>query len=206
MKRHNISSILQALVFLALALALTGCEGGRLGSGGLTPIGNAEEYITAGWEKFDKGQYSTSINDFNSALEREPSAKQRAEAQMGLGWSYGRRDGIQSGQAYFEASQDYFADAKMGLAGCYFSNANREDYFRAIDILERIGLSSVDYCFKPLHNIGVSNAEAHALIGILYYYTGNEASAQAHLEEAKTNDDRISTAVDQIYTQLSDIL
>jgi len=206
MRKRNLSSIFQALVFLALALALTGCEGGRLGSGGLTPLGTAEEYITSGWDKFDSGLYSTAITDFNSALEREPTEKQTAEANMGLGWAYARRDGIQSGQAYFEASQAYYADAKMGLAGCYFSNANREDYYKAIDLLERIGLSSVDYCYQAIHKIGVTNAEAHALIGILYYYTDNEASAQAHLEEAKTNDDRVSTSVDQIYTQLSEIL
>lgn len=200
------NSIIKGMAFIAMAAILSGCGGGRLGSDGLTPTGNVGDYLASGWDKFDKGQYSTSINEFNAALERQPNEKQMAEAKMGLGWSYARRDGIQKGQRYFEESQNQFADAKMGLAGAYFSNANREDYLRAIDLLERIGLSSVDFCYVSLHKVGVTNAEAHALIGILYYFTGNDGAAQAHLEEAKKHDDRISTSVDEIYIQLGEIL
>jgi tetratricopeptide (TPR) repeat protein len=200
------SILIKFFVFLLTAAVLSGCEGGRLGSGGITPLGSAAEYIATGWEKFDKSQYTSAISDFNMALEREPNDTERAESNMGLGWSYARRDGIQSGQRYFEDSEKYFKDAKMGLAGAYFSNANREDYYRALDLLERIGLSSTDFNYTPLHNIGVTNAEAHALIGILYYFTGNEGAAQSHLETAKIHDNRISTSVDEIYSQLGEIL
>lgn len=198
--------LIRVFVFLLTAAVLSGCEGGRLGSGGITPLGSAAEYIATGWEKFDKAQYTAAISDFNQALEREPSENERAESNMGLGWSYARRDGIQNGQKYFEDSESHYKDSKMGLAGAYFSNANREDYYKAIDLLERIGLSSTDFVYKPEHNIGVTNAEAHALIGILYYYTDNEGAAQSHLEVAKIHDDQISTSVDEIYDQLGEIL
>jgi len=197
MRPKHVGILLIAFIFL---MVLSGC-GGRLGLPGLESAGTAREYIDRGWKEFDNGNYSSACENFEMALERQPTPKEKAEANTGIGWCKAKRYGIKSGLVYFEKGKEYFDDAKIGLAGAYLSSGNKSDYQKGVELLESMGLSSTDYVYKAEHNIGVSNAEAHALLGILYYYTGNEGAAEAQIIKAKEIDDNLSSAVDQIATQ-----
>jgi tetratricopeptide (TPR) repeat protein len=186
--------------FLLFILFLTGCGSG-LGLPGVDGLSTPDQLISKGWEEFDNQNYSLSAEYFSKALDRMPSETEKAEANTGLGWCRAKIDGIKSGMVYFEKGSKFFNDAKIGLAGAYLSNANQKDYEKAVELLEEIGLSSLDYVYKSQHDIGVTNAEAHALLGILYYYTGNLGAAQAQIRKAKQIDDNISSSVDQIAQQ-----
>ena len=188
------------LIFLLVIVFLSGCGSG-LGLPGVDGLSTPEELISKGWEEFDNQNYSLASEYFSKALDRMPSDIQKAEASTGLGWCKAKIEGIKSGMVYFERGSKYFADAKIGLAGAYLSNSNQSDYEKAVELLEEVGLSSLDYVYKSEHNIGVTNAEAHALLGILYYYIGNSGAAEAQIRKAKEIDDNISSSVDQIAQQ-----
>lgn len=190
--------VLSAFVFL-LAI-LTGCGGG-IGLPGVDGLSTPSELLSKGWEEFNNKNYALSEEYFTKVLDRAPSALEKADANTGIGWAKAKLNGIRTGQIYFEKGAPYFSAAKMGLAGAYLSNTNQKDYERAVELLEEIGLSSLDYIYKEKHDIGVSNAEAHALLGTLYYYTGNEGAAEAQIRRAKEIDDNVTSCVDQIADQ-----
>lgn len=198
MKRANLWVCLT--VILVTVPFIKGC-GGTIGELGGTLPGSAQEYIRLGWEKFDLGSYSKAEEYFSKALLRSPSLTEKAEAYTGLGWCQAKRYGIKSGQSYFERGKDYFKDAKVGLAGACISNGTKSDYEKGVLLLEQVGLSSLDYNYESEHKIGISNAEAHAMLGILYYFTGNKAAGLAQIEKAKEIDDNLSSSVDTLAEQ-----
>ncbi|MDP7422432.1 MAG: hypothetical protein QGH40_11160 [bacterium] len=185
------------LITLGLSFCLLGC-GGTIGEIGGTTPGSAAEYNSLGWESFEKGSYSNAEKNFSKALQVNHSQAEYANAYTGLGWTKAKVNGIRAGISYFEKAKNYNHDARVGLGGAFLSSTNKTDYENGVFLLEQVGLSSLDYVYKSAHDIGVTNAEAHAILGILYYYTGNEGAGLAQIQKAKELDDNISSAVDSI--------
>ncbi|MCK5686463.1 hypothetical protein KAJ27_20170 [bacterium] len=191
--------LIVSFVFFLLVI-LTGCGGG-IGLPGVDGLSTAAELNSKAWEEFNNKNFALAEEYFVKSLDRVPSSIEKAEANTGIGWSKAKLNGIRTGQIYFEKGSQHFSAAKMGLAGAYLSNTNQKDYERAVELLEEIGLSSLDFIYKEDHNIGVTNAEAHALLGTLYYYTGNEGAGEAQIRRAKEIDDNVTSCVDQIADQ-----
>ncbi len=187
-------------VGFCILIMLTGCGGG-IGLPGVDGLSTATELNNKGWEEFNNKNFALAEEYFVKTFDRVPSTIEKAEANTGIGWCKAKLTGIRTGQIYFEKGSQHYSAAKMGLAGAYLSNTNQKDYERAVELLEEIGLSSLDFIYKEDHDIGVTNAEAHALLGTLYYYTGNEGAAEAQIRRAKEIDDNVTSCVDQIADQ-----
>lgn len=185
------------LLMLIAPLYLVGC-GGTIGEIGGTRPGSSTEYNALGWQSFENGSYTRAEEYFSKSLTLNPTQSEYADAYTGLGWTKTKVHGIRGGIAYFEKAKKYNNDARVGLAGAYLSSTNKTDYENGVYLLEQVGLSSLDFVYTAKYAIGVTNAEAHAMLGILYYYTGNEGAGLAQINKAKEIDDNISSAVDSI--------
>lgn len=175
------------LFFVSILLVINGCGGGVVGT-----TGYQREYTPAfvelqkGWEEFGLGRYTNAIESFNNVLAYQHTSEQEIDANVGLGFSKTRSTGIADGKDHFDKAKDYDNDAKVGMAGYWLSTAQKENMQKAIDLLTKMGLESVDYVYQPKRDkLGLNNAKAHALMAALYNYVGNNEKAVAHAKKAK---------------------
>lgn len=178
---------LYLLFFLFAIFAINGgCGGGVIGT-----TGYQQEYTPAyvelqkGWEEFKLGRYSNAIESFNNVLAYQHTNEQEVDAHVGLGYAKTRMTGITDSFEHFDKAKDSDKDAKIGMAGYWLSTAKKENMQKAIDMLTTIGLNAPDYVYQPVHEVGLNNAKAHALMAALYNYTGDLEKAVAHAKKAK---------------------
>ncbi|HBC75716.1 MAG: hypothetical protein A2008_06100 [Candidatus Wallbacteria bacterium GWC2_49_35] len=177
---------LYLLFFLMAIFAINGCGGGVIGT-----TGYQREYTPAyvalqqGWEEFKLGRYTNAIESFNNVLAYQHTTEQEVDAHVGLGYSKTRLTGITDAKEHFEKAKDFDKDAKIGMAGYWLSTAQKENMQKAIDLLTTIGLNAPDYVYQPVHDVGLNNAKAHALMAALYNYVGDLERAVAHAKKAK---------------------
>jgi tetratricopeptide (TPR) repeat protein len=177
---------LYLLFFLMAIFAINGCGGGVIGTTGYqreyTP---AHVALQQGWEEFKLGRYTNAIESFNNVLAYQHTTEQEVDAHVGLGYSKTRLTGITDAKEHFEKAKDFDKDAKIGMAGYWLSTAQKENMQKAIDLLTTIGLNAPDYVYQPVHDVGLNNAKAHALMAALYNYVGDLERAVAHAKKAK---------------------
>ena len=189
--------------FISL-FGLTGCSTGGTNGEGSTNINSSEiytairgnEYVEKGWTYINSGLYDSAISQFNKVLENSPTEQEKAEANNGIGWakSFSSEGKLKDGIKWFTLAKDLNDDAKVGLASAYFKQASKTDMEEVIEILfVELGKNNPTFIFKPTRNIGVTNAEVHAMLGYAYAATDDNASAYTQIEHAKTLEPNYAT-------------
>lgn len=181
------------LLALSLTVGLTGCTGGVNGEGDSaysydigTPIVRGNAFNDQGWSYIEKGQYDSSIAQFNKVLNDNPTDDEKAEANNGIGWAKAYLGQLKDGMPWFEKAKDISNDAKVGLAGAYVQLASRSDMEKVIDLLaKQLGNEDPHFKYVPRRNTGVSDAEVHAMLAYAYAATGQDELARDQLDYAK---------------------
>ncbi|HAE38052.1 MAG TPA: hypothetical protein DCG57_05355 [Candidatus Riflebacteria bacterium] len=181
------------LLALSLTVGLTGCTGGVNGEGDSdysynigTPIVRGNAFNDQGWSYIEKGQYDSSIAQFNKVLNDNPTDDEKAEANNGIGWAKAKLGQLKDGMPWFEKAKDLSNDAKVGLAGAHLQLASRSDMERVIDLLyKQLGKEDAHFKYVSRRNNGVSDAEAHAMLAYAYAAIGQDELAREQLDYAK---------------------
>ncbi|PCJ19832.1 MAG: hypothetical protein COB02_06500 [Candidatus Cloacimonadota bacterium] len=195
---------------LILSLILMGCGAapggdsldGANGDFGL-PLSGATQNNNTSWSLFKDGSYSSSQQTFLQTLNTESaSSAELADAHSGIGWSKVKLTGSASGIQSFRdalAKNSNQPEARVGLAGALISKGTKEEISEAVTVLEGIDPNNSNFTFFDRYNIGVSNAEAHALLAYAYFVKGDRTKANVQIKVASDLDAQFSgTTVDQI--------
>lgn len=185
-----------------IPMEITGPSGGTGGTGdsgssdGSTSQTDVKSLLSSAWSDFGYGAYSSAINKFNEVLLRSNlTTSEQAEANTGLGWSLTKANGVSAGRGYFAKASDYNDDAKIGLAA---ANIQAGDYSSAKSWLVQLGLNNTSYEFTSNHPIGVSSAEAHAMLALAYFMEGYRDDAKEQMNAATASDLSSDSSVRQI--------
>lgn len=181
---------------------------GSGGSGGQTEI-DPDALLASAWEDFRYGAYSSALSKFNQVLTLpQITVNHRAEAYNGIGWSQAKMNGIIAGYNAFTQAASTHNEAKIGLAAALIQKGQQADIANAITQLESIGLSNTSYRFQAVHPIGITNAEAHAMLALCYFLRnapGDHDRARAQITVARAEDPSSDSSVGQIYKALKDM-
>jgi|GEM_PF-3347459 len=174
--------LLSLMIFL-----LTGCGSSTLGKDAtiINEITRSSA-LASGWMAFKDGGYSAAREAFATALANESDYDENMRAKLynGLGWATVRLEGFASAGQYFEKGYKKCNDAKVGMAGYYLSQMDRTKIPHGIDLMESLNLSNAQYEYQFEYNPGVSNAQVHALMGLLYYFDGKQGKAAGQFKVA----------------------
>jgi len=177
--------------------------GGGGGGGGGTGETDIDALILSGWEDFKYGAYSSAINKFNQALTSTAiSNTQKIEAYNGLGWSLTRSTGVESGFSAFSQAATTNNESRVGLAAALIQRGQKDGFAQAVKLLEEVGLRENSTTFSAKNPIGVSNAEAHAMLAWCYFWTGDTARAATKINFARSIEQSNDSSVTQIYNSL----
>lgn len=203
MKKYNIIKIIIATLLINISFFLCGCGGGEIGKTYTTEQDKTVATLVSGWEKMKQSSPSSAKATFEAALSETTDPEQIAEANLGIGWAVTKDEGIRNAKEYFENSLNYYDDAKIGMAGYYLSTADPDNYAKGITILENLNLDNIKTIYSPKYETGVTNTDVHALLGILYYFSGQMTKANEQLQFSKTE---ISGSNDTKTTNINDIV
>ncbi|GAB4269121.1 MAG: hypothetical protein Kow0029_04970 [Candidatus Rifleibacteriota bacterium] len=186
----------------------TGGTGGSGGTGG-TGETDPNSLIASAWEDFRYGAYSSAINKFNEVLTiSNITDTQKTEAYNGLGWALTKSSGVESGYSAFTQAASSNNESRVGLAAALIQRGQLAGFKQAIQLLEQVGLSNTAFVFQSTHPIGISNAEAHAMLAFSYFWRnelGDHDKARAQINVARAEDSSNDSSVAQIYNSLKDL-
>lgn len=172
------------------------------------PVSGAAAKVQQGWTTFKDGGFSTSKELFNQVIgSGDATNLELADAYAGMGWAEVKLNGSNSGIPSFRNALSKNAkqeDALVGLAGALVSKGDRTSIDEAVSLLEGLGDGGGTFTYFDEYNVGVSNAEAHALLAYGYFVQGNRSKADQQIAIARDLDSQFSgTPVDQIDDILS---
>lgn len=186
--------------------------GGGGGGGDPTDPGgetDPDALIASAWEDFRYGAFSSAINKFNQVLTiSNITEEQKVQAYNGLGWSLTKSSGVESGYSAFTQAASQNNEARVGLAAALIQRGQMAGFKQAIQLLEEVGLRNTAYVFQSTHPIGISNAEAHAMLAFCYFWRnelGDHDKARSQINVARTEDSSNDSSVAQIYKSLKDL-
>lgn len=203
LKKH----LIVILLALPLMFGLTGCTGGVNGEGDSnysynigTPIVRGNAFNDLGWDYIGKGQFDSSIAQFNKVLNDNPTEDEKAEANNGIGWAKGYLGELKDGMPWFEKARHISNDAKVGLAAAYLQKASRSDMEMVVDLLyKQLGSENPHFKYASRRNNGVSDAEVHAMLAYAFAAIGRDEEAREQLDYAKElNPSWANSTIDQI--------
>ncbi|PLX16769.1 MAG: hypothetical protein C0601_09285 [Candidatus Muiribacterium halophilum] len=176
------------IILLSLMIFLiTGCGSSSLGKEAtiINEVTNSNA-LKSGWMSFSDGGYSAARQAFATALENESDfdEEMRAKLYNGLGWATVRLEGFSSAGQYFQKAYKRCSDAKVGMAAYYLSDMDRVMIPEGIKLLESLNLTNAQYQYNFEYNPGVTNAQVHALMGLLYYFDGQQGKASGQFNVA----------------------
>ncbi len=219
--------VLMMVTVACMLLVFAGCGGGGGGTGRYTlpgelPTGGTgtgsstgtgvsgetdpEALTLSAWDDFKYGAHSSAIAKFNQVLgTANITDRQKAEAYNGLGWAQTKSSGAESAISAFSQASSLLDEARVGLAAAMIQRGQRSGFLQAIQLLEQVNLGNTATRFTSTHPIGVSNAEAHALLAFAYFWRaspGDDAKARNQITVARTEDPATDSSVAQIYQTL----
>ncbi|MFA7578179.1 MAG: hypothetical protein WC002_08965 [Candidatus Muiribacteriota bacterium] len=181
------NKIIWSLLLSLLIFLLTGCGNSSI-SKSVTTVQEVtnRSAVASGWMAYEAGGYSSAKVAFASALENEASLDDKTKADLynGLGWATVKTNGFQEAGEYFDKATKLSDDAKVGMAGYYLSTMNSKNFSKGISLLEGLNLQNVNYVYEFKNNTGVTNAQVHALLGVLYYLNGDLGKAEPQFRVA----------------------
>jgi hypothetical protein len=203
------------ILAIILSLGILGCGAapggdsldGANGDLGL-PLSGAAAKVQTSWSLFKDGSLSAAKQSFQQLVDSEDAtAVDLAEAHAGIGWVNVKQSGSSAGIADFRAAiakSAGQADARVGLAGALISKGTRTDLDEVVEVLKAIDSNNANFIYVDQYNVGVSNAEAHAMLAYAYFVQGNRAKADQQIKIASDLDaENTGTSVDQIQEILS---
>jgi uncharacterized spore protein YtfJ len=186
-----------------------GTGGGGGGGGGGIGETDPDSLLASAWEDFRYGAFSSAINKFNQVLTiTSITETQKTQAYNGLGWSLTKSSGVESGYSSFTQASASNNEARIGLAAALIQRGQNAGIVQAIQLLEAVGLGNTAYRFTSTHPIGISNAEAHAMLAFCYYWrggVGDADKAKSQITVARSEDSSNDSSVAQIFKTLQDM-
>lgn len=174
--------LLSLMIFL-----LTGCGSSSIGKDAtiIDEVTRASA-LSSGWMSFQAGGYSAAREAFATALANENDYTEEMKAKLynGLGWATVRLEGFKTAGQYFEKAYKKCNDAKVGMGGYYLSLMDKTMIPQGIDLMEDLNLANAQYVYNFEYNPGVTNAQVHALMGLLYYFDGQQGKASGQFNVA----------------------
>jgi len=171
---------------MLMTLMAAGCAGGGGGVLGTAP--KLDQNLESAWQYVRTGDNDNAVIAFRQILEQSPNKSEETSAHTGLGWAYAQVNDTEKAIAYFEKVKSTSCDANLGYAGVLLSRGKETDYKTAVSLLEAIRLNNVDQQYQSEYKLDISTAQAHALMGIAYYYNGDNKNAKTQIEKAKACD------------------
>ncbi len=148
------------LLLVSISLAFFACET----SNGTDPDLTADELTQQGWDKFETGDYSEALDNFEKAIEKD---NQFTDAHNGAGWASGRLTLLSDGASFFNnclSLEPNYTDAIAGLA--FIKNAQKE-YQQAINMANN--LLSVDDQWVFGHDTDINYRDLHLVLAECYF-------------------------------------
>lgn len=185
--------------------------GGGGGGGGGIGTSDPDTLIASAWEDFRYGAYSSAINKFNQVLMMTSITNtQKTEAYNGLGWALTKSSGVESGYSAFTQAASSNNEARIGLAAALIQRGQNAGFRQAIQLLEQVGLQNTAFRFQSKNPIGVSNAEAHAMLALCYFWRNesgdrDRARSQIKVAWAWAENSSNDSSVAQIYKTLTEL-
>jgi len=178
----------KVLLFFILSMSMLalGCAAGGGGILGVSP--KLDQNLENAWQYVRTGDNENAILAFRQVLEQTPNKAEEVSSHTGLAWSYAQINDTEKSIAYFEKVKGTSNDANLGMAGVLLSRGKENDYKNAVELLKAINIHNPDQQYISEYRLDISSAQAHALIGIAYYYTGDNKNAKLHIEKAKSTD------------------
>lgn len=177
---------IMAVMLLFTALLAVGCASGGGGVLGTAP--KLDQNLADAWQYVRVGDNNNAIIAFRQVMERTPNKSEEISAHTGLAWAYAQLNDTDKAASYFEKVKTTSNDANLGYAGVLLSRGKENDYKTAVSLLEAIHINNVDQAYLSEYKLDITTAQAHALMGIAYYYTGDYKKAKLHIEKAKSAD------------------
>lgn len=199
---------------LTVTLGVFGCGAnpggefidGDVGDIGL-PVNGVTQRVQQAYQYLAAGSYNAARATFNEALADRPTAQQKSQALVGVGFCDARTLGTSEGMAEFTdayAEDHSNPDARVGYAGALITRGSQADIALAVQLLEGLDPSNVNFVYTDRFGLGISNAEVHALLAYAYKANGDTLKSAQQADIARTLDASLSnTAVDQILDVLS---
>ena len=157
------------IILIIVTLSLISCE-----DNGSEPEATAGELINSGWLKFEAGEYSSAVSDFNSAITKDASA---FEAYSGIGWSQIRLVQIDDAETnYLTALNGNYAGKEL-LAGLAAISLANEEYTTAIGFAESILNIDPDWIFE--HDNTIDFKDVWFVVALAYFHEGDFAEVEA---------------------------
>ncbi|MDP6124683.1 MAG: hypothetical protein QGH20_02895 [Candidatus Latescibacteria bacterium] len=149
-------------------LLVVGAVAVAIGCGG-DPFSSEQEAIDAmeeGWRAYLAGDYAAAGIQFRTA---QGSQTHRAEASIGVGWTFLRQDVLSLARAAFkeaERHRAHRADAEVGLAFLAWASG---DFTEVIVLSEAVSSDNPDYRFEEdpridVRDVRLLTAQAHLLL------------------------------------------
>lgn len=162
--------------------------------------------IAEGWRLMENKDYLGAISKFQSVVNHASATQSEiAEGYNGLGWAKAKAYGIVEGLADFNQAGS-LTESILGKACALVQTGEYENIKQAVTLFESIGLGNINYNLQLTHQaIGVTSAEAHAMLAYAYYwrgYTNDYDKARAQILVAKQQDSSSNSVVAQIYLTL----
>ncbi len=175
---------------------------------GTTPLPGptVTEKIATGWSSMDSGNWGGAILHFDDAIsDSRATVAERQQAYNGRGWAKVKYYDTLSGMSDFIQAGDLL-ESRLGYALALIQQSTQGGIAQAVTILEDIGLDDTSYRLTLEHQaVGVSSAEAHAMLGYAYFWraqAGDADKARAQIIEARNQDGSETSSVNQIYNTL----
>ena len=158
---------IKPIILIIVTLSFFSCDNGG------EPEGSAADLINSGWVKFEAGEFSSAVSDFNSALSKDASA---FEAYSGIGWSQIRLDQIDEAETnYMTALNGNYAGKEL-LAGLAAISLVNEEYTTAIGYAESILNIDPDWVFE--HDNSIDFKDVWLLVATAYFHEGDFAEVE----------------------------
>ena len=156
------------IILIIITLSILSCE-----DNGGEPEATAGDLINSGWVKFEAGEFSSAVSDFNSALSKDASA---FEAYSGIGWSQIRLDQIDDAETnYMTALNGNYAGKEL-LAGLAAISLVNEEYTTAIGYAESFLNIDPDWVFE--HDNTIDFKDVWFVVAIAYFHEGDFAEVE----------------------------
>ena len=201
-----------SLLGVLLSFSIFGCganPGGDLDGIDITgQIPNGiDEKISAGYDSLESGQNNTARLTFNIVIQDSPNTKQKSQAYVGVAYADTRDLGSSEGLAEFKLGYEQDStnpDARVGYAGALITRGRSDDILLAIELIEGLDTGNPNFVYEDVFNLGISNAEVHALLAYAYKAAGSDTkSAQQAAIAAQLDASVDNTTVDQILDVLA---
>lgn len=170
------------------------------------PEPTVAQKIDGGWDAMNFGNWGGAILYFDDAVnDSRATVEERQKAFNGRGWARVKYYDTLSGMSDFIQAGN-LKESLLGYALGLIQQSTQGGIAQAVQILEDIGLIDPNYNLTLEHRaIGVSSAEAHAMLAYAYFWrgqTGDEDRARTQIIAARQADPSTTSSVDQIHKTL----